>query len=98
MSSQTPDNDDSLPMGNLGWRQVILAGVVFGAFSVYEYFELRAWEQSGGIRLMSRWDKMAYDFGGKFGAVGLMGSMSLMVISVGIWLYFCEKNADANKK
>lgn len=76
------------------WWYYVLGGLLFIAFAVYEYIDLTKWEQEGGTRTMHSWLAAAYDLVGKWGVVGVLGDLGLLVLAVGAYS-FLEKKPEA---
>ena len=51
--------------------QLYVFPVLLVAFGVYEYIDLTAWENEGGVRYMGRTSRALYKLGGKWGVLSI---------------------------
>lgn len=67
-----------------GWGTIIV-GVLIFAYGLYEYYDIKSWEESGasGGKKVHKWVKLGYDMGGAGGVLILFLILAAIVIVVG---------------
>jgi len=62
---------------------LVLFGLAVIGLGVYEFFDLAAMEAQGGTRRVHTLIKLAYEAGGKFTVLGVLGGVGALMALVG---------------